>query len=481
MTRENQPDLRENKMRTMPVGRLLLTMALPLALSMLVQAFYNIVDTYFVSLVSTDATGALSLAFPIQNLQIGCATGIAVGMNSLLSKSLGENNRQRANHAAGNGILMTLVLAGVFMLFGFFGVETYYSLFDTNAVTREYGVSYTTICSILSLGIFVEILGERLLQASGRTVYTLFTQGIGAVLNIILDPLFILGSEGLKTVLGISLPFYFPAFGVAGAAIATVIGQWVAAIMAIIFNLTSNPDVKFGLKYLRPSREIMGKILSVGVPSIIMMAIGSVMNFGMNQVFLGFRETHGQTPANVFGIYFKLQSIILMPLFGINNASVSIVAYNYGARQPGRITKNMKLALCAAMAIMLVGLGVFQAIPDKLMGIFASSGDAQSQALVRMGVNAMRIVSIHFPIAAVGIALGASFQGLGNGIYSTITSLCRQLVVLLPAAYLLSLTGNVDAVWWAFPIAEVVSMIFSLIFYARIYCQKIKPMFESRQ
>ncbi len=481
MARENQPDLRENKMRTMPVGRLLFTMALPLAVSMLVQAFYNIVDTYFVSLVSTDATGALSLAFPIQNLQIGCATGIAVGMNSLLSKSLGENNRQRANRAAGNGILMTLVLAGVFMFFGFFGVEAYYSLFDTNAVTREYGVSYTTICSILSLGIFVEILGERLLQASGRTVYTLFTQGIGAVLNIILDPLFILGSEGLKTVLGISLPFYFPAFGVSGAAIATVIGQWVAAIMAIIFNLTRNPDVKFGLKYLRPSREIMGKILAVGVPSIIMMAIGSVMNFGMNQVFLGFRETHGQTPANVFGIYFKLQSIILMPLFGINNASVSIVAYNYGARQPGRITKNMKLALCAAMAIMLVGLGVFQAIPDKLMGIFASSGDAQSQALVRMGVNAMRIVSIHFPIAAVGIALGASFQGLGNGIYSTITSLCRQLVALLPAAYLLSLTGNVDAVWWAFPIAEVVSMIFSLIFYARIYRRKIKPLFEAER
>ncbi len=472
------PDLRENKMRTMPVGRLLFTMALPLAISMLVQAFYNIVDTYFVSLVSTDATGALSLAFPIQNLQIGCATGIAVGMNSLLSKSLGENDRERANRAAGNGILLTLSLAVVFMLFGFFGTEAYYSMFDTNDVTRSYGISYTSICSIFTLGIFIEVLGERLLQASGRTVYTLFTQGVGAVLNIVLDPLFILGSAGLQEKLGITLPFYFPAFGVAGAAIATVIGQWVAAIMAVIFNLTSNPDVKFRLRYMRPSGEIVGKILSVGIPSIIMMAIGSVMNFGMNQVFLSFRSVHGQTPANVFGIYFKLQSIILMPLFGINNASISIIAYNYGARQPGRITKNIKLALCAAMAIMLVGLGVFQAIPDKLMGIFASSGDAQSQELVRMGVNAMRIVSYHFPIAAVGIAIGASFQGLGNGIYSTITSLCRQLIVLLPAAYLLSLSGNVDMVWWSFPIAEVVSMCFSLIFYGRIYRQKIKPMFD---
>jgi len=473
------PDLRENKMRTMPVGKLLFTMALPLAISMLVQAFYNIIDTYFVSLVSTDATGALSMAFPIQNLQIGCATGVAVGVNSLLSKSLGEGNRERANRAAGNGIVLMAVFIAVFMLFGFFATEGYYSMFQINATTREYGISYTSICSIFTLGIFVEIMGERLLQASGRTVYTLFTQGIGAVLNIILDPLFILGSAGLQERFGITLPFAFPAFGVAGAAIATVIGQWVAATMAVIFNLTRNPDVKLGLRYLRPDKEIMGKILTVGVPSIVMMAIGSIMNFGMNKVFLSFSHVHGQTPANVFGIYFKLQSLFLMPLFGINNASVSIVAYNYGARQPGRITKNMKCALASALTIMLVGFAVFQVIPDKLMGIFGSSGDAQSVELVRMGVNAMRIVSIHFPIAAVGIALGASFQGLGNGIYSTITSLCRQLVALLPAAYLLSLTGNVDNVWWAFPIAEVVSMIFTLIFYSRIYKQKIKPMFTN--
>ena len=471
------PDTRDNKMRTMPIGKLLFTMALPLALSMLVQAFYNVVDSYFVSLISTDAVTALSFAFPIQNLQIGCATGIAVGMNSLLSKSLGEGNREQANQAAGTGILLTLLLIMVFMVFGFVGVKPYYSVFGANAHTTNYGIAYTTICSVFTLGIFVEILGERLLQASGRTVYTLFTQGTGAVLNIILDPIFILGSEGLAEVLGIRLPFYVPRMEVAGAAVATVIGQWVAAIMAVIFNFTKNPDVSFSLRYLKLKKDVVRKILAVGIPSMIMMAIGSVMNFCMNQIFMGFKDTYGQTPATVFGIYFRLQSFFLMPLFGINNASISIVAYNYGARQPKRITKTLKLALGAAMVIMLLGLTVFQLFPDVLMGIFGSAEDAKD--LVQLGISALRIVSIHFPIAAVGIALGASFQALGNGIYSTITSLCRQLVVLVPAAYLLSLTGNVDAVWWSFPLAEVASAALTVIFFARIYRQKVKPMIEN--
>ncbi len=476
MAKENRLPGGENKMRTMPVGKLLFSMALPLALSMLVQAFYNIVDTYFVSLVSTDATGALSFAFPIQNLQIGFATGIGVGMNSLLSKSLGENNRERANKAAGNGVFLMLIAIALFMLFGFFGTQAYYSLFDTNETVRQYGVSYTTICCIFTGGVFIEILCERLLQATGRTVYTMFTQGTGAILNIILDPLFILGSEGLQSVMGIRLPFFFPAFGIPGAAIATVIGQWGGAILGIIFNLTKNPDVKFGLKYLIPDKQVIKPILAVGIPSIIMMAIGSVMNFGMNQVFLGF----GQTPANVFGIYFKLQSLFLMPLFGLNNASISIVAYNYGARLPKRITKTVKLALFTAFGVMLAGFTLFQLIPDKVMSIFASSGGAEAEAMVKMGANAMRIVSIHFLLAAIGIPLSASFQALGNGIYATIVSLCRQLVVLLPAAYLLSLTGNVDAVWWSFPIAEVVSSAMCIFFYLRLYKQKIQPLYMDK-
>ena len=452
------PDLRENKMRTMPIGKLLFTMALPLAMSMLVQALYNVVDSIYVSRISESAVTALSLAFPIQNLQIGFATGIAVGMNSLLSKSLGEEDQRRANQAAGNGILLMSLTVVLFMVFGFFASEPYYAMQSEVSETVAGGSAYTSICCIFTLGLFVEILGERLLQASGRTVYTMFTQGAGALINIVLDPLFIFGGFGI------------PAMGITGAAVATVIGQWVAAIMAVVFNLKCNPDVQFGLKYIRPDWEVIRKILTVGIPSIIMMAIGSVMNFGMNQILLGFKN-YGETAAGVFGIYFKLQSFIFMPIFGMNNAGISIIAYNYGARQPKRITKTLKLAVCAAMAIMLLGLAVFQLVPDILLNIFEPSDD-----FLALGRSALRTISIHFPLAAVGITLGASFQALGDGIYSTITSLCRQLIVLLPAAYLLSLTGDVHAVWLSFPIAEFASMVLSLIFYARVYKKKIKPM-----
>ena len=460
MATATAPNLRENKMGTMPIGKLLFSMALPLAISMLVQAFYNVVDSFYVSRISESAVTALSLAFPIQNLLIGCATGIGVGMNALLSKSLGEGNQKRANQAAGNGIFLSLLVAVIFIVFGFCGSRAYYAMQSDVQETIENGTAYISICSIFSLGIFVEILGERLLQASGRTVYTLFTQGLGAVLNIILDPLFIFGFA----------PLGIRPMGIAGAAVATVIGQWVAAIMAIIFNFTSNPDVQLKFKYLRPNGEIIRRTLAVGIPSIIMMAIGSVMNFGMNQIFLGFKS-YGETAAGVFGIYFKLQSFVLMPLFGINNASISIIAFNYGARQPKRITGTLKLALFTDLTIMLIGLAVFQIFPNQLLGIFQPS-----ETFLQLGRSALRIVSLHFPIAAVGISLGASFQALGNGIYSTITSLCRQLIALLPAAYLLSLTGNVHAVWWSFPIAEIVSVIVSLIFFARIYRQKILPL-----
>ena len=464
------PALQENKMGTMPVGRLLLTMALPLAISMLVQAFYNVVDSIYVSRISDSAVTALSLAFPIQNLQIGFATGIGVGMNALLSRSLGEGNRDRANRAAGNGIFLSLCCVLVFVLFGLVGARPYYAMQSDVAETVEGGTAYISICSTFCLGIFVEILGERLLQASGRTVFTLFTQGLGAVLNIVLDPVFIFGFE----------PLGIAPMGIAGAAVATVIGQWVAAIMAIVFNIFCNPDVQLKLKYLRPRGEIAAKILSVGVPSIIMMAIGSVMNFCMNQIFLGFRDI-GETASGVFGVYFKLQSFFLMPVFGLNNASISIIAYNYGARQPKRIVNTLKVGAASALVILLVGFGVFQLFPEVLMGIFNTSSEAQGSHFVEIGVSALRIVSYHFPLAAIGIALGASFQGLGNGVYSSIASLCRQLVALLPAAYLLSLTGNVHAVWWSFPIAEVFSLIVTFILFARLYRQKIKPLYAEEK
>lgn len=456
--------LPDNKMRTMPIGRLLFTMALPLAISMLVQALYNVVDSIYVAKYSSNAVTALSLAFPIQNLQIGCSTGIAVGMNSLLSKSLGEGNQERANRAAGNGIFLMGVIIAIFMLFGAFGAKYYYGMQAISEATAKAGTSYTSICCIFTAGIFVEILGERLLQASGRTIYTLFTQGTGAVVNIILDPVFIFGFK----------PLGIPEMGAAGAAVATVIGQWVAAVMAVIFNLTKNPDVQFKLRYLKPQADVVKKVLAVGIPSMIMMAIGSVMNFGMNQIFLDFPEI-GETASGVFGIYFKLQSFFLMPLFGLNNASISIIAYNYGARQPKRITKTLKCAVGAAMGVMLLGVLTFQIFPDVLMSIFSTDGQS-AETFTSIGISALRTVSWHFPLAAIGIALGASFQALGNGVYSSITSLCRQLIVLLPAAYLLSLSGNVHAVWWSFPIAEVVSTAVTLFLYARIYKQKVKPM-----
>jgi putative MATE family efflux protein len=462
------PDLRENKMGTMPLGKLLFNMAMPLVLSMLVQALYNVIDSVYVAGYSQNAVTALSLAFPIQNLQIGFATGAAVGMNSLLSKSLGEGNRERASRAAGNGIFLTLLFVVLFMLFGFFGAGAYYNMQNISAETAKAGTAYTSICCIYTAGVFIGILGERLLQASGKTIYTMFTQGTGALLNIILDPLFIYGFE----------PLGIPEMGAAGAAVATVIGQWVGAVMAIIFNLTKNTDVQFKLKYLRPDKEIMGKILSVGVPSIIMMAIGSVMNFGMNQIFLGFADI-GETASGVFGIYFKLQSFFFMPLFGINNAAISILAFNYGARQPKRITGTLKRTVGTAMVIMLVGLVIFQLFPDVLMGFFSTSADAADGEFVQLGISALRVISLMFPLAAVGIALGgAAFPAMGNGLYSTITSLCRQLIVLLPAAYLLSLTGDVHAVWWSFPIAEVVSMAITLFLFSKIYRSKIKPMFS---
>ena len=456
----SQNPLTENKMGVMPVGRLLFGMALPMILSMLVQALYNIVDSIYVAQISESAVTALSLAFPIQNIQIGMAIGIGVGVNSLLSKSLGERNREMANLSAGNGLFLALVATALIMVFGIFGVRPYYELQQASAETIEGGIVYSRICCLWTLGIFLEILFERLLQATGRTGYTMITQGIGAITNIVLDPVFIFGWMGI------------PAMGIAGAAIATVIGQWVAAILALIFNLKFNPDLRLSLRYAKPSSAAIRPILTVGVPAAITNSISSVMNFSMNQILLGFQAV-GETAAGVFGIYYKLQSFFFMPLFGLNNASISIIAYNYGARKPQRIIKTLKVACGGALTLMMAGLLAFQLVPELLLGMFKPS-----PAFLEIGCNALRIISLHFPIAAFCIILVASFQALGNGIYSTVTALCRQLVALVPAAYLLSLTGNVHNVWWAFVIAEAVSAAATLIFFLRIYRRKIKPLYE---
>ena len=457
MSQSNASPLKENKMGVQPIGKLLFTMALPMIIAMIVQALYNVVDSIYVSQISESAVTALGLAFPIQNIQIGFATGIGVGVNSLLSKSLGEGDQDTANRAAGNGIFLVLIATLAFILFGSFGARPYYEMQSDVQETVNGGAIYTSICCIGTLGIFVEVLGERLLQASGRTFYTMLTQGLGAVVNILLDPVFIFGFE----------PLNIPAMGIAGAAVATVIGQWLAAILAIIFNLKCNPDVQFSLSALKPKLRVLRPILTVGIPSIIMMAIGSVMTFGMNQILQGFHET----ATGVFGIYFKLQSFFFMPLFGINNATISIMAYNYGARNPKRITGTLLRSCISAFCIMMAGFLVFQLLTNQLLGIFHPTDE-----FLRIGNRALKIISICFPAAAFGIALSASFQALGDGIYSTITSLCRQLLVLLPAAYLLSLTGEVTNVWWAFPIAECASLCVTLLLYLRIYKRKIKPL-----
>ena len=452
--------LEENKMGVMPVPKLLVNMALPMILSMLVQTLYNIVDSIYVSQVSESAVTALSLAFPVQNMQVGFAVGIGVGVNSLLSKSLGQKNQEAADRAAGNGIFLMLIAVVIFVLFGLLGTRPYYAMQPQVDETVEGGIAYTRICCVFTLGMFVEILGERLLQATGRTVHTMFVQVTGAIINIILDPIFIHGWFGI------------PAMGVAGAAVATVIGQWLAACLCVYFNFRFNSDVHLSFRFLKPVKASIGPILAVGVPAIVMNAIGSVMNFGMNQILQSFQET----ATGVFGVYFKLQSFFFMPLFGMNNATISIIAYNYGAEKPERIVKTLRVACSVAVCIMLAGLLIFQLFPQVLLGFFNPS-----EEFLRIGTKALRILCLPFPAAAVCIALSAAFQALGNGIYSTITSLCRQLLVLLPAAYLLSLTGDVGNVWWAFPIAEVASVLVTLLLFARIYRQKVKPLFPAAE
>ena len=392
----------------------------------------------------------------MQNLQIGFAVGIGVGVNSLLSKSLGERDQEAANRAAGNGISLMLLVTVGFVLFGIFGVRPYFEMQSTVAETVEGGISYTAICCIGTMGVFMGILCERLLQATGRTVHTMITQSTGAIVNIILDPILIHGWFGL------------PAMGITGAAIATVIGQWVSGLLALFFNIRFNPDIRLKLKYLKFKRRTVSQILTVGIPSVVMNGIGSVMNFSMNQILQNFSET----ATSVFGIYFKIQSFFFMPVFGLNNATISIIAFNYGARKPDRIIRTLKLSVGASLALMLTGLAVFQFAPDWILNLFNPSEDFLS-----MGRVALRTISWSFPVAAVCISLGSCFQALGNGIYSTITSICRQMVVLLPVAYLLSLSGDVNKVWFSFPISDIASATITAILFIRIFRQKIKPLF----
>lgn len=446
---------KENKMGTMPIVKLIISMGVPMMLSMLVQALYNIVDSIFVSKISEDALTAVSYAFPMQNFMIALGAGTGVGINALLSRSLGEKNFNRANKAAGNGILLSFVNFVICFFLGLLFTKPFLATQTSDPVILEYGCDYLSIVMMYSFGLFGQMVFERLLQSTGRTIFSMWSQGLGAIINIIMDPILIFGLFG------------FPELGIKGAAIATVIGQCCAMCLGLFFNLKKNPDIKIAPKYIIPELPVIGQIYAVGLPSIIMMSIGSVMTYLMNRIL----STFNSTAVAVFGAYFKLQSFFFMPVIGLNNGLVPIVAYNYGAKRKDRLMKAYKSGLAGAIMIMVVGCLIFELIPQVLFSLFNAS-----DAMLEMGIPALRIIGIHFVIAAFCIITGTMFQALGNGVFSMIVSICRQLVVLIPAAWLLSLTGNVNAVWWSFPIAEAASGIISAVLFKIQYSQKIKNL-----
>ncbi|MBR4168797.1 MAG: MATE family efflux transporter [Lachnospiraceae bacterium] len=447
----------ENKMGTMPEGKLLITMSLPMMISMLVQALYNIVDSIFVSRICENALTAVSLAFPLQTLMIGMAVGLGVGMNAVLSKALGEKDDAKVTASAMNALFMTVVSIILFIFIGIFAVRPFYLSQTDNAEIVGFGVDYLTIICCVGVGMFFQVVFEKILQSTGRTIESMFSQLIGAVVNLIFDPILIFGLLG------------FPKLGVKGAAIATVAGQIVAATAGLILNLKRNPEVKFHIKGFKPNGRIIREIYQVGLPSIFMQCVGSIMTYSMNQILIVFSTT----ATAVFGVYFKLQSFVFMPLFGMNSGMVPIIAYNYGARNRKRMIRTIKFATVIAVSIMLFGLFVFQVFPSQLFALFDAS-----EHMIAMGDPALRVISLHFPIAAVCIVFGSTFQALGNGMYSLIVSLIRQLVVLLPAAYLLSKLGDVYYVWWSFPIAEISSLIVSTICMILMYKNVISKVPE---
>lgn len=436
----------ENKMGTMPVNKLLISMSLPMIISMLVQAMYNIVDSVFVAQISENALTAVSLAFPLQNLMIAFAGGTAVGVNALLSRSLGEKNQDHVNQTAVNSVFIFLVTAVIFMIAGLTLSNLFFNVQTTNTEIVNAGTQYSMIVVGCSIGLFCQFLFERLLQATGRTLFTMVTQGLGAIINIILDPIFIFGLCG------------FPKMGVAGAALATITGQIIACLLALFFNLKFNHDIHFKFKRFRPNAHIVKQIYSVGIPSIIMQSIGSVMTFGMNTILI----TFSTTATAVFGVYFKLQSFVFMPVFGLNNGMIPIIAYNLGAKQKKRMFDTIKLAMIYATGMMIIGVIFFETIPQTLLGFFNAS-----EAIIKIGTPALRIIAIHFIFAGFSIVCSATFQAVGKGTYSLLTSLIRQLLVLLPCAYVLSLTGNLDLIWLCFPIAEIFSAVTSFILMKR--------------
>lgn len=448
-------NIKENKMGTMTVNKLLISMSLPMIISMLVQALYNVVDSMFVAQISENALTAVSLAFPLQSLMIAVGVGTGVGVNAVLSKSLGQKDFESANKAASNGIILSFLSYVIFALIGVFLTGVFFKSQTSNVEIINHGSQYIYICTILSVGLFGQIILERLLQSTGKTFYTMITQGIGAIINIILDPILIFGLFGA------------PEMGVAGAAVATVIGQIIAMFLALYFNLKKNHEIKLNKKVFKLDIKIIKRIYAVGVPSIVMQSIGSVMTFGLNKILIGFTPT----ATAVFGVYFKLQSFVFMPVFGLNNGMVPIVAYNYGAKNEERVTKTIKLSTVYAMGIMLVGFLIFQAFPKQLLCLFNASED-----MLRIGIPALRIISINFIFAGFCVIASSVFQALENGMLSLVVSAVRQLIAILPLAFIFGQVFGVNAIWFAFPVSEIIAVILSAMFMKKVYNEAIKPI-----
>ncbi len=452
--------MEQNKMGVMPVNKLIINMSLPMMISMLVQALYNIVDSVFVGMINEQSLTAVSLSFPAQNLMIGVATGTGVGVNALISRSLGEKNFEKANRLSENGVFLALCSSVVFFFLGLFAAEPFMRSQTEVPYIIEQGTRYLQVCCCASFGIFLEIIFERLLQSTGRTILTMCTQGIGAVLNIIFDPIFI---------------FVFK-MGVRGAAVATVLGQIIAFIIAAVLNAKKNPEITLNFRKYRPDLKLIGQIYKIGVPSIIMVAIGSVMTFCMNKILILYTPAK-ETAATVFGAFFKLNSFICMPIFGLNNGVIPIVAYNYGARQRQRMLKTIKLSVIYAEFFSLLGVLLFATIPHILLGFFSASPE-----MLEVGIPALRIIGSSFVFAGICVSLSAVFQALGKSVFSMIVSLIRQLLVLTPVAFFLARygmkIGNPDLVWWSYPVAEIFSLTVTLICFAYIYKTLISKIKE---
>ncbi len=442
-----EKNVQENKMGVMPIGKLILSMSLPIMISMLVQALYNIVDSIFVARISENALTAVSMAFPIQNLMIAVGVGTAVGVNALLARTLGQKDYKKVNKVATNSVFLVLVSYLLFLIIGLFFIEPFFRSQTDIEEIIVYGKDYLVICCCASAGIFTQVMFERMLQATGKTIYTMYTQMAGAIVNLILDPILIFGLFG------------FPELGIKGAAIATVVGQIAAGALSVFFNSKKNPEVQVQLKGFKPDLDIIKQIYVIAVPSIVMQAIGSVMNYGMNRILISFTST----ATAVFGVYFKLQSFIFMPVFGLNNGTIPIIAYNYGAGKRERVVKTMKTAAAYAVGILTVGMLLFQIFPVPFLRLFDAS-----ETMLAIGVPALRTISLSFPVAGACIAMGSSFQAMGRAVYSMCTSIARQLLVLLPVAFALSRLGNVDLVWWSYPIAEIMSAIMTAIFIVKL-------------